>query len=130
MLAPCGQGPSGSLIPFSDQRNFPIARASRRMDPAMIDSRSYLAVVPAYNEEGTVAHVVRTIQDAAPDFDVLVVDDGSTDYTAERAEEAGARVLRHPFNLGIGGAVQSGFSYARERGHQREGPGRGGGQHA
>jgi glycosyltransferase involved in cell wall biosynthesis len=99
------------------------------MDPAMIDSRSYLAVVPAYNEEGTVAHVVRSIQDAAPDFDVLVVDDGSTDYTTERAEEAGARVLRHPFNLGIGGAVQSGFSYAREHGYKRMVQVDGDGQH-
>jgi glycosyltransferase involved in cell wall biosynthesis len=89
------------------------------MDPTMIDTRSYLAVVPAYNEEGTVTDVVRSIQDVAPDFDVLVVDDGSTDSTAERAEEAGARVLRHPFNLGIGGAVQSGFAYAKEQGYRR-----------
>jgi glycosyltransferase involved in cell wall biosynthesis len=85
----------------------------------MIDTRSYLAVVPAYNEQGTVPDVVRSIHDAAPDFDVLVVDDGSTDSTAERAEEAGARVLRHPFNLGIGGAVQSGFAYAQEQGYRR-----------
>jgi glycosyltransferase involved in cell wall biosynthesis len=95
----------------------------------MIDTRSYLAVVPAYNEAGTVARVVRSIQDVAPDFDVLVVDDGSTDYTAERAEEAGARVLRHPFNLGIGGAVQSGFSYARENGYKRMVQVDGDGQH-
>jgi glycosyltransferase involved in cell wall biosynthesis len=89
------------------------------MDPTMTDTRSYLAVVPAYNEEGTVTDVVRSIHDAAPDFDVLVVDDGSTDSTAHRAEEAGARVLRHPFNLGIGGAVQSGFAYAQEQGYRR-----------
>jgi glycosyltransferase involved in cell wall biosynthesis len=95
----------------------------------MIDTRSYLAVVPAYNEAGTVARVVRSIQDAAPDFDVLVVDDGSTDYTAERADEAGARVVRHPFNLGIGGAVQSGFSYAREHGYKRMVQVDGDGQH-
>src|SRR3954468_18144293 len=99
------------------------------MDPAMIDTRSYLAVVPAYNEAGTVARVIRSIQDAAPDFDVLVVDDGSTDYTAERADEAGARVVRHPFNLGIGGAVQSGFSYAREHGYKRMVQVDGDGQH-
>ena len=85
----------------------------------MLNNRSYLAVVPAYNEEGTVARVVRSVLDAVPDFDVLVVDDGSTDSTADRAEEAGARVLRHPFNLGIGGAVQSGFAYAREHGYAR-----------
>jgi hypothetical protein len=71
-----------------------------------------LAVVPAYNESATVAGVVRAIQMGAPGIDVLVIDDGSTDDTRELAEEAGARVLRHPFNLGIGGAVQSGFVYA------------------
>jgi glycosyltransferase involved in cell wall biosynthesis len=71
-----------------------------------------LAVVPAYNESATVAGVVRAIRMGAPGVDVLVIDDGSTDDTRERAEEAGARVLRHPFNLGIGGAVQSGFVYA------------------
>jgi glycosyltransferase involved in cell wall biosynthesis len=99
------------------------------MDPAMIDTRSYLAVVPAYNEEGTVTRVIRSIQDAAPEFDVLVVDDGSTDSTGDRAEEAGARVLRHPFNLGIGGAVQSGFAYAREHGYKRMVQVDGDGQH-
>ena len=71
-----------------------------------------LAVVPAYNESATVAGVVRAIRMGAPGVDVLVIDDGSTDDTRERAEEAGARVLRHPFNLGIGGAVQSGFVFA------------------
>jgi glycosyltransferase involved in cell wall biosynthesis len=73
--------------------------------------------------------VVRSIHDAAPDFDVLVVDDGSTDSTATRAEEAGARVLRHPFNLGIGGAVQSGFAYAQEQGYRRMVQVDGDGQH-
>jgi glycosyltransferase involved in cell wall biosynthesis len=71
-----------------------------------------LAVVPAYNESATVASVVRAIKARAPGADVLVIDDGSTDDTRGRAEAAGARVLRHPFNLGIGGAVQSGFVYA------------------
>jgi glycosyltransferase involved in cell wall biosynthesis len=71
-----------------------------------------LAVVPAYNESATVARVVESIHTRAPEVDVLVIDDGSTDDTCERAQQAGARVLRHPFNLGIGGAVQSGFVYA------------------
>jgi glycosyltransferase involved in cell wall biosynthesis len=78
-----------------------------------------LAVVPAYNEEGTVARVVTAIHERAPEFDVVVVDDGSTDATAEQAERAGAKVVRHPFNLGIGGAVQSGFTYALEHGYDR-----------
>lgn len=74
----------------------------------------YLAVVPAYNEEQTVGDVVRKLREAAPAFDVLVIDDGSTDATARVAGDAGAAVLRHPFNLGIGGAVQAGFIYALE----------------
>jgi glycosyltransferase involved in cell wall biosynthesis len=73
-----------------------------------------VAVIPAYNEEATVAVVIRQLREDAPDFDVVVIDDGSTDATAAVAEAAGARVLRHPFNLGIGGAVQSGFKYALE----------------
>ncbi|MEA2440684.1 MAG: hypothetical protein QOH76_2108 [Thermoleophilaceae bacterium] len=85
----------------------------------MTSTCSYLAVVPAYNEEGTVARVVTAIHEQAPDFDVVVVDDGSTDATAEQAERAGAKVVRHPFNLGIGGAVQSGFTYAQENGYDR-----------
>jgi glycosyltransferase involved in cell wall biosynthesis len=71
-----------------------------------------LAIVPAYNEAGMVGRVVRDIQREAPGFDVLVVDDGSTDVTAAEAEREGAVVIRHPFNLGIGGAVQSGYKYA------------------
>jgi glycosyltransferase involved in cell wall biosynthesis len=78
-----------------------------------------LAVVPAYNEAGTVVRVLRSLQEQAPDFDVLVIDDGSTDRTANLAERAGAKVLRLPFNLGIGGAVQAGFAYARENGYRR-----------
>jgi glycosyltransferase involved in cell wall biosynthesis len=49
----------------------------------------------------------------------VVIDDGSTDCTAEVAADAGAQVIRHPFNLGIGGAVQSGFTYALEHGYSR-----------
>jgi len=78
---------------------------------------SFLAVVPAYNEAGTVAGVVRAIHKREPSFDVLVIDDGSTDGTGPVAEAAGAAVVRHPFNLGIGGAVQSGFTYALENGY-------------
>ena len=75
---------------------------------------SSLAVIPAYNEAATVAEVVHAIRRELPDFDVLVVNDGSTDGTARAARAAGATVLTHPFNLGIGGAVQSGFKFAQE----------------
>ncbi|MEX2252539.1 MAG: glycosyltransferase family 2 protein [Thermoleophilaceae bacterium] len=70
--------------------------------------------MPAYNEAATVTHVVRALREHAPQFDVLVVDDGSTDGSGALGRDAGARVLRHPFNLGIGGAVQAGFHYALE----------------
>jgi glycosyltransferase involved in cell wall biosynthesis len=83
----------------------------------LIDRCACLAVVPAYNEAATVGDVVRSLHVQAPNVDVLVIDDGSTDATAAIAEGAGARVLRLPFNLGIGGAVQAGFQYANEHGY-------------
>jgi glycosyltransferase involved in cell wall biosynthesis len=80
--------------------------------------KRYLAIVPAYNEVGAIATTVSEIRAAAPEFDVLVIDDGSTDATAATARVAGARVLSLPFNVGIGAAVQSGYLYARERGYE------------
>lgn len=77
----------------------------------------YLAVIPAYNESQTLRTVVDAIRSDAPEFDILVIDDGSTDRSAEIAESAGVAVVRHPFNLGIGGAVQSGFQYAEAHGY-------------
>jgi glycosyltransferase involved in cell wall biosynthesis len=73
-----------------------------------------LAIVPAYNEADAIASTVADLHANAPGWDVVVVDDGSTDDTAPIAAGAGAAVLRLPFNLGIGGAVQAGYLYARE----------------
>jgi glycosyltransferase involved in cell wall biosynthesis len=95
----------------------------------MLRQRSTLAVVPAYNEADTVGSVVGALRRERPDIDVLVVDDGSTDATRERAEDAGARVVRLPYNLGIGGAVQTGFTYALENGYTRMVQVDGDGQH-
>lgn len=76
-----------------------------------------LVVVPALNEQQTVAEVVAAVRLALPGATCVVVDDGSTDRTAERARSAGAIVLSLPFNLGVGGAMRAGFRYARENGH-------------
>ena len=73
-----------------------------------------IALVPALNEEGTIASVVAELRAYDAELEILVIDDGSHDRTAEIARAAGARVLRLPFNLGIGGAVQTGFRYAFE----------------
>lgn len=90
---------------------------------------SYLAVVPAYNEAATIEGVVDSIHGQAPLFDVLVVDDGSTDSTAEIARSTRANVVALPFNLGIGGAVQAGFVYARDNGYDYMAQIDGDGQH-
>jgi hypothetical protein len=82
-------------------------------------SARVVAVVPAYNESGAVGRVVDEIRAACPGAEVVVVDDASTDDTAAVAEGRGATVLRLPFNVGIGGAVQTGFRYALEEGFER-----------
>ncbi|MEA2145335.1 MAG: hypothetical protein QOG59_922, partial [Solirubrobacteraceae bacterium] len=86
-------------------------------------------MVPAYNEAGAITHVVRALRERAPGFDVIVVDDGSTDDTAHRAGAAGAAVVRLPYNLGIGGAVQTGFVYALDHGYDFMAQVDGDGQH-
>jgi glycosyltransferase involved in cell wall biosynthesis len=75
----------------------------------------YLAIVPAHNEVEAVGATVAELHAHAPDFDVVVIDDGSTDDTATAARKAGATVLTLPFNLGIGGAMQTGYLYALEQ---------------
>ncbi len=69
--------------------------------------------MPAFNEEQSIADVVASVQAVIPDGEILVVDDGSTDATAARAEAAGARVVRHPYNIGNGAAVKTGLRSAR-----------------
>jgi polyprenyl-phospho-N-acetylgalactosaminyl synthase len=67
-------------------------------------------VIPAYNEATVIAHVVREVTHAG--YPAIVVDDGSSDTTADQAQAAGATVIRHPFNLGQGAALQTGIEYA------------------
>lgn len=80
------------------------------------ESPGVLVVIPAYREERTIGQVVSAIRETFP-YDVLVVNDGSPDRTSDVAREAGATVLDLPCNLGIGGAVQTGFLYARDGGY-------------
>jgi glycosyltransferase involved in cell wall biosynthesis len=95
----------------------------------MSEGSLYLAVVPAYNESATIVSVVEALRRDAPSFDPLVIDDGSSDDTHALAHRAGAQVLRLPFNVGIGGAVQTGFVYAREHGYDFVAQVDGDGQH-
>ena len=81
-------------------------------------TRKSVAIVPAFNEAKAIAATIAEIRRWAPDFDLLVVDDGSSDATAECARAAGATVIRLPFNLGIGGAMQSGYVFALEQGYE------------
>jgi len=89
-----------------------------------------LAVVPAWNEAGAIGGVVDEIRAFDSGIDVVVVDDASTDDTADVARAHGAKVLSLPFNVGIGGAVQTGFRYARDEGYRAAVRLDGDGQHA
>ena len=74
-----------------------------------------LAIIPAYNEANNIHAVIEDLRCFGGDL--LVVNDGSTDDTAAVAKSLGAHVVSHPFNLGIGGTVQTGLKFAREHGY-------------
>lgn len=80
-----------------------------------------LIVIPAFNEENNIVNVIRDIRNSIPesDYDILVINDCSLDNTSTNARLAeGVKVVDLPFNLGIGGAVQTGFKYAYSNGYQ------------
>jgi glycosyltransferase involved in cell wall biosynthesis len=76
-----------------------------------------LVFIPAWNEEDALPGVIADVRKSIPGADLLVVDDGSTDATAERAREAGALVASLPFNQGLGAALQTGYLYALRGGY-------------
>ncbi|MDO8834798.1 MAG: glycosyltransferase family 2 protein, partial [Vicinamibacterales bacterium] len=78
----------------------------------MADPSSTSVVVPAFNEERAIAPLVAALAAAGPWHEILVIDDGSTDATADRARDAGATVVRHPYNKGNGAAVKTGIRAA------------------
>jgi glycosyltransferase involved in cell wall biosynthesis len=76
-----------------------------------------LVIIPAYNEAHSIGEVISQVKTSMPEADIVVVDDGSTDATATIAQAAGAFVVSLPNNLGIGGAMQTGYIFAAETGY-------------
>lgn len=96
----------------------------------MTDSQKRsLLLIPAYNEEGRIASVIRGVREIYPTLPVVVINDGSHDATGKRAAEAGARVISHPYNLGYGVALQTGYKYALMEGYDAVAQMDGDGQH-
>ncbi len=83
---------------------------------ALIAHEKILVIIPAYNESGNIQRTIQEVLALSFGVTALVIDDGSLDATAAVAKKAGARVISLPFNLGIGGAVQTGFQYALKAG--------------
>lgn len=81
-------------------------------------SGTVLAIVPAWNEAASLPHLIAELRQLTEAPDVLVIDDGSTDGSGDVAERAGARVLRLPFNCGIGATVQAGIVWGLARGYE------------
>ncbi|MCH2184554.1 glycosyltransferase family 2 protein [Myxococcota bacterium] len=73
-------------------------------------------IIPAFNESASIERVLEGITEAQTGCEIVVIDDGSSDGTSEKAVAKGAKVIRHPFNLGYGAALQTGYKYALSRG--------------
>lgn len=73
--------------------------------------QSYLIVIPAYNEESSILQVIYEIRKYYPSIDILVINDGSEDQTSAKAKSANVFVIDLPFNIGYGGAIQTGFRF-------------------
>lgn len=84
---------------------------------AINDGGKTLVIIPAYNEVGKIAGVVERVRVAAPTTDILVINDGSRDGTCAAAATAGAHVVSHPYNMGYGVTIQTGYKYALAHGY-------------
>jgi len=82
------------------------------MDTISAEESKISIVMPAYNEEQSISKTVSEIKKLYPDFEILVIDDGSTDNTYQAAVAAGAHVMKHPHNIGNGAAIKTGMRYA------------------
>jgi glycosyltransferase involved in cell wall biosynthesis len=96
----------------------PLEKPSGTDAAAAAGGSGLLVVIPAYNESARVEAVVRDVLRQRPGADVLVVDDGSTDDTRAHALASGAHVASHPFNLGYGAALETGYQFASSRDYQ------------
>jgi hypothetical protein len=77
-----------------------------------------IIIIPAFNEEATIEKVLSSAKEFCPDYDILVINDGSTDGTLDIARSfAFTKTINLPINLGVGGAVQTGFLYSRRNGY-------------
>jgi glycosyltransferase involved in cell wall biosynthesis len=82
------------------------------------NEKDLLIIVPAHNEADNLEHVISSIKIVIPDGDILIIDDGSIDETFNIAKKGGVKVLKLPFNLGVGTALQTGYKYAFENGYE------------
>jgi len=89
---------------------------TKNIEDTNIANKKVIIIIPAYNEGMNIAMVVNEAQDVMPQAMVIVIDDGSSDDTSRIARQAGAEVLTLPYNIGIGGAVQTGLKFAERKG--------------
>lgn len=100
--------------PLSSVLTTPTEPITSEETPVETKTSRGLVLMPAFNEAATIAGVLTSVRKAAPTFDILVVNDGSKDDTAAAAREAGAIVVSHPFNMGYGAALQTGYKFASQ----------------
>lgn len=116
-MVPDTRASSPSFRPMTFQAQI-VTRATPSASYSTALMNETLIFIPAWNEEDSVADVVREIRREMPDVDILVVDDGSRDATAAQARQAGALVTSLPFNQGLGAALQTGYRFARRHGYR------------
>jgi glycosyltransferase involved in cell wall biosynthesis len=83
----------------------------------MDQSKKILILIPAFNEAERIGPVIEGIKQHVSDADIIIIDDGSSDATAAVSRQAGAMVISHPFNLGVGSALQTGYKFAEQQGY-------------
>lgn len=93
----------------------PLDKDQSRMEQS--EDQGILVIIPAFNEEETIADVIAEISEEQPAIDILVVNDGSSDRTSRVVKQTKARLIEHTFNMGVGAAVQTGYRYAVKHGY-------------